>query len=247
MPDTPASAISGCVPGSRLRAWKSWRPPDAFRSLGLQRRDALWAVKGLGEAPLPLFAAAEIRASLQAEPKVRLPALGLGAEVAQDYFTTGLSLKRHPLALIRPRLHRGGWNQTALLDDAPLGQLVRVAGLVLVRQHPESANGIVFVTMEDESGIATLVLYPDIYEANRLTVLGARLLACEGTIDRKEIVVHVKARRLLDLSGWLQDLVADDGAPPPPDPFTRTLAHAREVKRSARARTQIEVKSRDFR
>ena len=219
---------------------------DAFRSLGLQRRDALWAVKGLGETPLPLFAAAEIRAPLQSEPKVALPALGPGAEVAQDYFTTGLSLKRHPLALIRPRLHRGGWNQAALLDDAPPGQLVRVAGLVLVRQHPESANGIVFVTMEDESGIANLVLYPDIYEANRLTVLGARLLACEGTIDRKEIVVHVKARRLFDLSDWLQDLVADDGAPPPPEPFARTLAHAREVKRSARVRTQIEVKSRDF-
>ena len=233
--------------GLKVASLEKLAAADAFRSLGLQRRDALWAVKGLGEAPLPLFAAAEIRASLQAEPQVRLPALGPGAEVAQDYFTTGLSLKRHPLALIRPRLHRGGWNQAALLDDAPPGQLVRVAGLVLVRQHPESANGIVFVTMEDESGIANLVLYPDIYEAHRLAVLSARLLACEGTIDRKEIVVHVKARRLFDLSGWLQDLVADDGAPPPPDPFARTLAHAREVKRSARARTQIEVKSRDFR
>jgi error-prone DNA polymerase len=115
-----------------------------------------------------------------------------------------------------------------------------------VRQHPESANGIVFVTMEDESGIANLVLYPDIYEANRLTVLGARLLACEGTIDRKEIVVHVKARRLFDLSDWLQDLVADDGAPPPPNPFARTFAHAQETTRLRRERTQIEVKSRDF-
>ena len=105
--------------------------------------------------------------------------------MAQDYFTTSLSLKSHPLALIRPRLHKGNWNQAALLDDAPPGQLVRVAGLVLVRQHPESANGIVFVTLEDESGIANLVLYPDMYEANRIVLLGARLLACEGTIDRK--------------------------------------------------------------
>ena len=233
--------------GLKVASLEKLAAADAFRSLGLQRREALWAVKGLGEAPLPLFAAAEIRASLQVEPEVTLPALGLGAEVAQDYFTTGLSLKRHPLALIRPRLHRDGWNQAALLDDAPPGQLVRVAGLVLVRQHPESANGIVFVTMEDESGVANLVLYPDIYEANRLTVLGSRLLACEGTIDRKEIVVHVKARRLFDLSDWLQDLVADDGAPPPSEPFARTLAHARETKRSARVRTQIEVKSRDFR
>ena len=233
--------------GLKVASLEKLAAADAFRSLGLQRREALWAVKGLGEAPLPLFAAAEIRASLQVEPEVTLPALGLGAEVAQDYFTTGLSLKQHPLSLIRPRLHRGGWNQAALLDDAPPGQLVRVAGLVLVRQHPESANGIVFVTMEDESGIANLVLYPDIYEANRLTVLGSRLLACEGTIDRKEIVVHVKARRLFDLSDWLQDLVADDGAPPPSEPFARTLAHARETKRSARVRTQIEVKSRDFR
>ena len=219
---------------------------DAFRSLGLQRRDAIWAVKGLGEMPLPLFAAAEARDTLRAEPKVNLVALGTGAEVVQDYVTTGLTLKRHPLALIRPRLHRGGWNQAALLDDAPPGQLVRVAGLVLVRQHPESANGIVFVTMEDESGIANLVLYPDIYEANRAKVLGSMLLACEGVVDRKEVVVHVKAHRLFNLTHWLSDLVADDGVPQPPQPFARTLAYAQETKRPPRVRTQIDVKSRDF-
>ena len=232
--------------GLKVASLEKLAAADAFRSLGIQRREALWAVKGLGEAPLPLFAAAEIRSAVQAEPKVALPALGLGAEVAQDYFSTGLSLKRHPLALIRKRLDEASWNQASFLDDAMPGQLVRVAGLVLVRQHPESANGIVFVTMEDESGVANLVLYPDIYEANRITVLGARLLACEGTIDRKEIVVHVKARRLFDLSDWLSDLVADDGAPPPPNPFGRTRAHAVDPKRPRRERTQIEVKSRDF-
>ena len=232
--------------GLKVASLEKLAAADAFRSLGLQRRQALWAVKGLGEAPLPLFAAAEIRAPLQAEPAIALPPLGRGAEVAQDYFTTSLSLKSHPLALIRPRLHKGNWNQAALLDDAPPGQLVRVAGLVLVRQHPESANGIVFVTLEDESGIANLVLYPDMYEANRIVLLGARLLACEGTIDRKEIVVHVKARRLFDLSDWLGDLVADDGAPPPRSPFNRTFAHPRETRRGRRERTQIEVKSRDF-
>ncbi|MBL8689308.1 MAG: error-prone DNA polymerase [Rhodospirillaceae bacterium] len=232
--------------GLKVASLEKLAAADAFRSLGLQRRQALWAVKGLGEAPLPLFAAAEIRAPLQAEPEIELPALGLGAEVAQDYFTTKLSLKKHPLALIRRRLDASAWSQASFLDDAMPGQLVRVAGLVLVRQHPESANGIVFVTLEDESGIANLVLYPDMYEANRIAVLGARLLACEGTIDRKEIVVHVKARRLFDLSDWLGDLVADDGAPPPRSPFNRTFAHPRETKRGRRERTQIEVKSRDF-
>ncbi|MBM3549780.1 MAG: DNA polymerase III subunit alpha [Alphaproteobacteria bacterium] len=232
--------------GLKVASLEKLAAADAFRSLGLQRRDALWAVKGLGEAPLPLFAAAEIKSSVQAEPKVTLPALGLGAEVAQDYFTTKLSLKKHPLALIRKRLDEAAWNQAAFLEDAMPGQLVRCAGLVLVRQHPESANGIVFVTMEDESGIANLVLYPDIYEANRIAVLGARLLACEGTIDRKEIVVHVKARKLFDLSDWLGDLVADDGAPPPPNPFGRALVHAQDPKRPRRERTQIEVKSRNF-
>ena len=232
--------------GLKVASLEKLAAADAFRSLGLQRREALWAVKGLGEAPLPLFAAAEIRSPLQAEPKIELPALGLGAEVAQDYFTTKLSLKKHPLALIRKRLDAAAWSQASFLDDAMPGQLVRVAGLVLVRQHPESANGIVFVTLEDESGIANLVLYPDIYEANRLAVLGARLLACEGTIDRKEIVVHVKARRLFDLSGWLGDLVADDGAPPPRSPYNRTFTHPRETRRGRREKTQIEVKSRDF-
>ncbi|MBM3534184.1 MAG: DNA polymerase III subunit alpha [Alphaproteobacteria bacterium] len=232
--------------GLRVASLEKLAAADAFRSLGLQRRDALWAVKGLGEAPLPLFAAAEVRSAVQMEPKIALPALGLGAEVAQDYFSTGLSLKRHPLALIRRRLDESAWNQASFLDDALPGQLVRVAGLVLVRQHPESANGIVFITIEDESGIANLVLYPDIYEANRITVLGARLLACEGAIDRKEVVVHVKARKLYDLSGWLHDLTADDGVPTPPNPFGRTFAHARDLKRPRRERTQIEVKSRDF-
>ena len=232
--------------GLKLASLEKLAAADAFRSLGLQRREALWAVKGLGEAPLPLFAAAEIRAPLRVEPKTVLPALGPGAEVAQDYFTTGLSLKQHPLALIRRRLNDSAWSQASFLDDALPGQLVRVAGLVLVRQHPESANGIVFVTLEDESGIANLVLYPDIYEKNRLTVLGARLLACEGRIDRKEIVVHVKAQRLFDLSGWLGDLVADDGAPAPPNPFAWTRTHAQETRRLRRERTQVGVKSRDF-
>ncbi len=203
-------------------------------------------MKGLGEAPLPLFAAAEIRSPLRSEPEIRLPALGLGAEVAQDYFTTKLSLKQHPLALIRRRLDAAAWSQAAFLDDAMPGQLVRVAGLVLVRQHPESANGIVFVTLEDESGIANLVLYPDVYEKNRIAVLGSRMLACEGTIDRKEIVVHVKAQKLFDLSDWLGDLVADDGAPPPLSPYNRTFTHPRETRRGRREKTQIEVKSRDF-
>ena len=219
---------------------------DAFRSLGLQRREARWTIKGLGAAPLPLFAAAEAKAALQAEPGIRLPSLGIGAEVSQDYAATQLSLKRHPLALLRPRMDREGWSSSAILDDALQDRLVRVAGLVLVRQRPGSANGIIFVTLEDEAGVANLVLYEDIFETHRRIVLGARLLACEGTIDREGIVVHVRARRLFDLSGHLRDLVADDGTPKPVDPFARALARADEVRRPGRDTREIEVRSRDF-
>lgn len=217
---------------------------DAFRGLGLQRREALWEIKGLGEEPLPLFALAERRAALQAEPATLLPALGAGAEVAQDYMATQMSLKGHPLAVLRPRLEREGWNTAGLLDDAPQDQLVRVAGLVLVRQRPGSANGIIFITLEDEGGIANLVVYPDVFERFRAVTLGARLLGCEGVVDRKEIVVHVRAKRLVDLSAHLADVVADDGAPEPGDPFARTKA--RGEPKSAGRHAQIEPRSRDF-
>ena len=229
--------------GVRVSTLETLAAADAFRSLGLQRRDALWAVKGLGEPPLPLFAAAETRAALQAEPRMALPALGLGAEVAQDYRATSLSLKRHPMGLLRPLMDREGWNATSLLDDAPQDQLVRVAGLVLVRQHPDSAKGIVFVTIEDEGGIANLVLYQDVFERHRRVVLGSRLLACEGTIDRKDIVVHVRARRLFDLSARLSALDKDDGTPMPHDPFAGTFARGEEPASPG----QLRLRSRDFR
>ncbi len=140
---------------------------DAFRSQGLGRREALWAVKALGNAPLPLFAATEATGPAQCEPAVALPTMPIGEEVVEDYASLRLSLKRHPVALLRRGLERDGLLPAAGLADLASGRWIKIAGLVLVRQRPGSANGIVFITLEDETGIANLVVYPDLFERYR--------------------------------------------------------------------------------
>src|SRR3546814_12343601 len=121
--------------------------------MGLGRRQALWAVKRLGEAPLPLFAAAESGMD-GAEPKIALPAATLGEEVIHDYASLRLSLKRHPLALLRDRLSREGVMPSRGLPDLPANRRIAVAGLVLIRQQPGTPSGVVFITLADETGIA---------------------------------------------------------------------------------------------
>jgi error-prone DNA polymerase len=185
---------------------------DAFSSQGLSRRQALWAVKALGAAPLPLFAKAEAAAPSQREPRVPLPAMPIGEEVIEDYAWLRLSLKCHPVALLRRGLTADGMLPARALGELDSGRWVKVAGLVLVRQRPGSANGIVFITLEDETGVANLVVYPDVFERYRQAILGARLLACWGSIDRQGMVVHVKARRFLDLSRHLDRLSEAESA-----------------------------------
>ena len=174
---------------------------DAWRSAGLDRRQALWALKGLGEAPLPLLAFAERR-----EPAVTLPAMRLGEHVIEDYQTLKLSLKAHPVSFLRERLDREGVAPAARLAEIPAGRVVTVAGLVLVRQRPGTASGIIFITLEDETGVANLIVRPDLFEANRRTVLGGRLIAARGKVEKEGIVIHVLSRSLRDLTGWLDAL-----------------------------------------
>ncbi|PWC36785.1 DNA polymerase [Azospirillum sp. TSO22-1] len=180
---------------------------DAFRSLGLDRRAALWAVKALGAHPLPLFAALDGPA--QAEPDVALPGMAMGEHVVMDYTSLSLSLKMHPLALLRDGLT--GIAPAGRLKDARPGVRLTVAGLVLVRQRPGSAQGIIFVTLEDETGVANLVVMPDTFERFRKEVMTSRLLAATGRVEREESVVHVKVDRLTDLTHRLAELTA---APP---------------------------------
>jgi error-prone DNA polymerase len=174
---------------------------DACRSLGLDRRQALWAVRGLAAAALPLFA----ELAETAAPEAALPAMAPGEHVASDYVTLGLSLKDHPLALLRPSL-APAVVPAARLAHLASGRRVQVAGLVLVRQRPGSASGVVFMTLEDESGVANLVVWPAVFERFRRIVMTARLVECHGRLQCEGEVVHVVAERLFDRSPLLLHL-----------------------------------------
>ena len=178
---------------------------DAFGSLGLSRRQALWAVRGLDEAPLPLFATTPNRR----EPPAALPEAAPGEEVADDYRALRLSLKDHPLALLRGALGPGTMPCARLAETAH-GRRVRVAGLVLNRQRPGSAKGVIFATLEDETGIANLIVWPAVFERFRKAVLGASLLGVTGRVQREGLVIHVLAEEVHDLTALLARL---DGPP----------------------------------
>ncbi len=180
---------------------------DAFSSLGLTRRDALWAIRGLvgthGAETLPLFAAAETPPAPVLEEDADLPEMPLGESVVHDYRSLSLSLKAHPVSFMRNELRRRGTIMCDDLNNARAGAIVEVAGLVLVRQRPGTASGIIFATLEDESGIANIVIWSKVFDANRKAVLGARMLAVKGQVQREGLVIHVVARTFTDLTGSL--------------------------------------------
>ena len=155
---------------------------DAFASMGLTRRDVLWAVRAFSEASLPLFDARPAMRDL--EPAVSLPKLTMGEQVVDDYSTISMSLRAHPLQLLRPMLSERRMAHSEKLRDAQNGDFLQLAGLVLVRQRPGTASGVVFVTLEDEFGIANLVVWPKVFEAHRRIVMGARLLGVAGKVQR---------------------------------------------------------------
>ena len=176
---------------------------DAFRSLGLDRRQALWEVRGLPkDLPLPLFDHA--RASeIGPEPQAPLPIMPLSEHVVNDYRTLRLSLKAHPMSFLRARILSEGILSCADLRRARDGARVKIAGVVLVRQRPGSAQGVVFMTIEDETGVANSVIWPKVLERMRKVVMGARLVVVHGRIQRHEDIIHVVAERLEDRSDWL--------------------------------------------
>jgi error-prone DNA polymerase len=197
---------------------------DAFGSMGLNRRQALWAVKGLGAAPLPLFAAAG-EMERGEEPEVALPDMAIGEEVVEDYSWLRLSLKCHPLALLRSAMAAAGAIPTAQVLETPAETRVTVAGLVLVRQRPGSAKGVIFITVEDETGVANIIVWPKAFEKFRRIVLTARLLRITGRLQREGIVAHIVADKLEDLSDQLDALTEMDD-------FALTVSPADEVKRN---------------
>ncbi len=205
---------------------------DAFRSLGLDRRAALWAVRGLGghgngqggvmPAALPLFAALE-EGGFQREAEMHLPSMPLGEHVVLDYATLRLSLKAHPLSFLRNRLSARGVVRHERLAEMDNNARVRLAGLVLVRQRPGTASGVIFATLEDETGIANIIVWPKTYERYRRIVLTSRLLGVKGRLQREGIVVHIIADELEDLTHELASVsVGDIG--------DVNLSHADEVR-----------------
>jgi error-prone DNA polymerase len=213
---------------------------DAFGSLALARRGALWSAIGLDRTGQeldqpPLFAWAE--GTARPEPTVALPSMTLGEEVAQDYANLRLSLRCHPLALLRPWLGRAV--RAEQLADMANGRRVEVAGLTLVRQRPGTASGVIFVTLEDETGVANLVVWPSVFERYRRVVLGAQLMLVRGRLQREGIVIHVVAETLIDRS----DLLARLGE----TTFRAPVALADHVKSSGPPALRIDgFKSRDF-
>jgi error-prone DNA polymerase len=195
---------------------------DAFRSIGLDRRAALWTVRRLpDDVPLPLFetAAAREQPDEQAQP---LPLMPLSEQVVADYQTIRLSLKGHPMEFLRPMFAGEGVLACAAVSDANDRRRVRCAGVVLVRQRPGSAKGVVFMTLEDETGIANIVVWPKVMERFRKEVMGARLVLVEGYIQSSpEKVVHLVAEKLFDRSRDLIHLANDMPSrkqPVPPGP-----------------------------
>jgi error-prone DNA polymerase len=192
---------------------------DAFRpALGLVRREALWAIKALRDEPLPLFAAASAREEAPMaeinEPTVALRPMTAGSEVVQDYGHVGLSLRRHPIAFLRDDLAARRIVTCTQAMDARDGRWLEAAGLVLVRQRPGSAKGVMFITLEDETGVANLVVWPQVFEKFRRVVMGASMIAVRGRIQREGEVVHLVAHRLLDLSAELATVGSRDAAFP---------------------------------
>ena len=241
---------------------------DGFRpSLGLTRREALWAIKALPDEPLPLFVAATAREQQLVpevnEPSVVLRPMTAGSEVVEDYGHVGLSLRSHPVAFLRDDLRRRRIVTCQEAMEARDGRWLEAAGIVLVRQRPGSAKGVMFITLEDESGIANLVVWPQVFEKHRRIILSAGMFAVRGRVQREGEVVHLVAQRLTDLSGELASVGDRDAAFPlphgrgdefhhgSPTPDPRGLAPKGLRTRDIYVRDlhidSIKVKTRDFR
>ncbi len=191
--------------GVSAAALKTLAAADAFGSLKLDRQQAFWAVNRLKDAPLPLFSATE-SGEMGAESEVRLPPIAVPEQVANDYHALRLSLKAHPLSLLRARLDRKQCIPSARLTAVKSGSKVKLAGLVITRQRPGSANGVMFITLEDETGHANLIIWPTVFERFRQAVLGATMMGVEGPVQREGTVIHVVARRVWNLGSLLGEL-----------------------------------------
>ncbi|MBS1092898.1 error-prone DNA polymerase [Gluconobacter sp. Dm-74] len=181
---------------------------DAFRVFGQMRRAALWSIKGLADTALPLFEAADRGRNFPLpeviEPEIVLPQMSERASVHEDYRATGLSLTGHPVAFLREGLRKEGIIRCGDLPYLRDGRRIQLTGLVLMRQRPGTANGTMFVTIEDETGTANLIVWKDVQEKYRRPLLASRLLACKGRLQKEGDVIHVVVLSLEDRTPLLQ-------------------------------------------
>jgi error-prone DNA polymerase len=197
--------------GLPVKALKKLAHADAFNSLGLNRRDALWAVKALQRSGdkdnLPLFAQA---AMPELEPDAHLPSMPPGEQVIEDYRHLHLSLKAHPVSFLRADLDARGIVRHELLPSLKPGRRVTIGGLVLVRQRPGTGNAI-FMTLEDETGIANTIIWPRKFEEYRPVIMGSRLISVSGVMQNEKGVIHIVADRFEDLT-FLLGRLSEHGA-----------------------------------
>ncbi|HLP85528.1 MAG TPA: error-prone DNA polymerase [Phycisphaerales bacterium] len=196
------------VPVSALRTLAQ---ADAFASLALSRQQALWNMRRMSDVEAPLFEQADRQLGRDVDSVADpLPAIHPASQVTADYVATGLSLKSHPLRFMRDMLVAKRVIENVALQDAartPTGMRVTVAGMVLVRQRPGTASGIVFITIEDETGVANLIVRPEIYERYRRAARHAGIILCTGTVERAGKVVHIKAKSIRSADGSDETLI----------------------------------------
>lgn len=227
------------------RALRLLADADACRSIGLDRREALWEARRTPTDVLPLFAAAAAR-ELGIEPAADLPAMRPAEHVAADYQTTRLSLKAHPLSFLRADFDREGIASCAATSAARDGRRVKTAGIVLVRQRPGKGNAI-FVTIEDETGITNVVIWARLFETYRRAIMASRLMLVEGVLQRSpEGVVHLMATRVIDRSADLNRLSETHDTNPQASRGDENLAPGYVQSHGHPRNVRVLPKSRDF-
>ncbi len=198
--------------GVSIAALEKLADADAFRSMGLDRRQALWEVTALADRPEGIYTGQQPEAL--GEKGIELPAMSVAEHVLQDYGATTLSLKAHPVQFVRDKLLMLNAVKTADLNHSPDGTIVKVAGLVLVRQRPGTASGICFITIEDESGIANLVVFKKFFDQFRREIVRSRLLMVQGKVQKEGEVIHVVVQQCFDVTGLLRQIGAPEQVMP---------------------------------
>jgi error-prone DNA polymerase len=226
--ETGVRAVEGFARSLSHRTLELLAEADAFAGLGIDRRQALWAVKGLAgtqkeDVQAPLLA----RQSLK-EVQVELPLMSRAMDVAEDYRTTRLSLKAHPCSFFREELIQAGAVPAHVLQTMRDRRWTSVGGLVLVRQRPGTAKGVVFMTLEDETGVANIVIWKDVFDANRRLVMSGSFMVVHGQVQSESGVIHLVAKSFTDLSHLHAGMKQDDPVPDPRRKPTGRLVSSRD-------------------